>query len=89
MATAPTPTTSPKTDPAPAKPADKAPVDKGHGKTAQESDQSGDLPGVGPAGKAKGTPGPAETVEEQGIGPRTPYPTGNPPVPEASKEPRK
>lgn len=86
MATAPTPTT-PKSDPAPSSPkTDKAPVGKDQGKTAQESDQSGDLPGVGPAGKAKGTPGPAQTIEEQGIGPRTPYPTGNPPAAAAPKE---
>lgn len=29
-----------------------------------------------PVGKAKGTDGPAKTIEEQGIGPRDPYPTG-------------
>ena len=28
---------------------------------------------------AEHTTGPVETIEDQGIGPRTPYPTGNPP----------
>lgn len=33
-----------------------------------------------PVGKAEPSPGPVETIEEQGIGARTPYPTGNPPA---------
>lgn len=55
-------------------------------KTAQEADTSGETPGVGPAGKPKDTPGPAETIEAQGIGPRTPYPTGKGPAPPEEKE---
>ena len=35
--------------------------------------------GVGPVSPAEHTTGPVETIEDQGIGPRTPYPTGNPP----------
>ena len=35
--------------------------------------------GVGPVSPAEHTSGPVETIEDQGIGPRTPYPTGNPP----------
>lgn len=31
-----------------------------------------------PVGKAQHSPGPVRTIEEEGIGPRTPYPTGNP-----------
>ena len=37
--------------------------------------------GVGPTSPAEHTTGPVETIEDQGIGPRTPYPTGNPPPP--------
>jgi len=37
--------------------------------------------GVGPVTPAAYTTGPVETVEDLGIGPRTPYPTGNPPPP--------
>ena len=37
--------------------------------------------GVGPVSPAEHTTGPVETIEDQGIGPRTPYPTGNPPPP--------
>lgn len=49
--------------------------------TAQEADQSSAVPGVGPASPAEVTPGPVETIQDQGIGPRTPYPSGNPPPP--------
>jgi len=35
--------------------------------------------GVGPVSASRTTTGPAETIEDLGIGPRTPYPTGNPP----------
>jgi hypothetical protein len=38
--------------------------------------------GVGPTSPAEHTSGPVETIEDQGIGPRTPYPEGNPPPPE-------
>jgi hypothetical protein len=37
--------------------------------------------GVGPTSLPEDSPGPVETIEEQGIGPRTPYPEGNPPPP--------
>jgi hypothetical protein len=47
--------------------------------TEQEKDQSGGVPGVGPASASEVSPGPVETIEEQGIGPRTPYPDGDPP----------
>jgi hypothetical protein len=49
--------------------------------TAQEADQTSEVPGVGPVSPAEVSPGPAETIEDLGIGPRTPYPTGNPPPP--------
>jgi len=49
--------------------------------TAQEADQTGEVPGVGPVSPSEVSPGPVETIEEQGIGPRTPYPEGNPWVP--------
>ncbi len=35
--------------------------------------------GVGPVSASRSTTGPVETIEDWGIGPRTPYPTGNPP----------
>jgi hypothetical protein len=50
--------------------------------TEQEKDTSSELLGVGPASASEVSPGPVETIEMQGIGPRTPYPTGNPPPPE-------
>ena len=40
--------------------------------------------GVGPYEPSRSTPGPAWTIEDEGIGPRTPYPTGNPPPPSVS-----
>jgi hypothetical protein len=49
--------------------------------TAQENDQTGAVPGVGPVTPSQPSPGPVETIEEQGIGPRTPYPEGDPWVP--------
>jgi hypothetical protein len=48
--------------------------------TEQEKDPSG---GVGPISPAEHSPGPVETIEALGIGPRTPYPEGNPPPPSA------
>ena len=47
--------------------------------TEQEKDTSSGVPGVGPVSASEVSPGPVETIEDQGIGPRTPYPTGNPP----------
>jgi hypothetical protein len=49
--------------------------------------------GVGPTSPAEHTTGPVETIEDQGIGPRTPYPSADdtppPPPPETrKKEPR-
>jgi hypothetical protein len=52
--------------------------------TTQESDRSSNVPGVGPATPAEVSPGPVETIQDQGIGPRTPYPTGDPPPPSES-----
>ena len=40
--------------------------------------------GVGPFAPSHATTGPAKTIEDEGIGPRTPYPTGNPPPPSVS-----
>ena len=48
-------------------------------RTEQEKDTASDVPGVGPALPPEVEPEPIETIQEQGIGPRTPYPTGNPP----------
>ena len=45
-------------------------------RTEQEKHKGEGVPGVGPAGKAEPSPGPATTIEEQNIGPRTPYPEG-------------
>jgi hypothetical protein len=52
--------------------------------TAQESDTSSEVKGVGPVSPAEVSPGPVETIQDQGIGPRTPYPTGDPPPPSES-----
>jgi hypothetical protein len=49
--------------------------------TEQEKDTSSDTPGVGPVGPSQTSPGPVETIEDLGIGPREPYPTGAPPAP--------
>jgi hypothetical protein len=48
-------------------------------KTEQEKDAGNPSQGVGPAAASEHTSGPVETIEDQGIGPREPYPTGNPP----------
>jgi len=46
--------------------------------------------GVGPTTPAEHTTGPVETIEDQGIGPRTPYPSGGaPPPPEADATKKK
>jgi hypothetical protein len=50
-------------------------------RTAQEADDTSEVPGVGPVSPAEVSPGPVETIQDQGIGPRTPYPTGDPPPP--------
>jgi hypothetical protein len=49
--------------------------------TEQEKDAAGggEGAGVGPVSPSEHTTGPVETIEDQGIGPRTPYPEGNPP----------
>ena len=47
--------------------------------TEQEKDVSSDVPGVGPVSASEPSPGPVTTIEELGIGPRTPYPDGDPP----------
>lgn len=59
--------------------------------TEQEKDAAaggaatdGSIPGVGPAPASEESPGPVETIEDQGIGPRTPYPDGDPPPPAES-----
>ena len=52
--------------------------------TEQEKDASGESMGVGPLAKSEHTSGPVETIEDQGIGPRTPYPDGDPPPPSES-----
>jgi len=56
--------------------------------TEQEKDTSSELPGVGPASASETSPGPAETIEDLGIGPREPYPTGGAeaPVVESTKK---
>jgi hypothetical protein len=52
--------------------------------TEQEKDAGGESMGVGPMAQSEATSGPVETMEDQGIGPRTPYPTGSPPPPAES-----
>jgi hypothetical protein len=47
--------------------------------TEQEKAASDPSGGVGPVSASEGSPGPVETMEDLGIGPRTPYPEGNPP----------
>jgi hypothetical protein len=46
--------------------------------TEQEKDQTSELHGVGPKVESQPSPGPVETMEDLGIGPRDPYPSGNP-----------
>ena len=55
-------------------------------KTEQEKDSSGDVPGVGPASPSELSPGPVETMEAMGIGPRQPYPTGGAPKSDADPD---
>jgi hypothetical protein len=54
-------------------------------KAAQAGGAAGkdNIPGVGPAASTEEVV-PAETIEQQGIGPRTPYPTGDPAPPDES-----
>ena len=56
--------------------------------TEQEKEAASNLDdpraGVGPYASSRSTVGPAKTIEDEGIGPRTPYPTGNPPPPSVS-----
>jgi hypothetical protein len=52
--------------------------------TEQEKDAGGRSLGVGPMTESENTPGPVETMEDLDIGPRTPYPTGDPPPPAES-----
>jgi hypothetical protein len=52
--------------------------------TEQEKDATGDSLGVGPLAQSEHASGPVETVEQLGIGPRTPYPEGDPPSPAES-----
>jgi hypothetical protein len=51
--------------------------------TEQEKDAASGAEGagVGPVAPSATTTGPVETIEDQGIGPRTPYPTGDPAPP--------
>jgi len=52
--------------------------------TEQEKDAGNKSMGVGPLAQSENSPGPVTTMEEQNIGPRTPYPTGSPPPPAES-----
>ena len=47
--------------------------------TEQEKDAGNESMGVGPLAQSESTSGPVTTIEDEGIGPRTPYPTGDPP----------
>jgi hypothetical protein len=79
-------TLSPKIDPAPRPVAEGITVAPEEMLTEQEKDAAGggENAGVGPVTPSAVTTGPVETIEDQGIGPRTPYPTGNPPPPDES-----
>ena len=84
-------TLSPKSDPQPRPVAEGVIVAPEEMRTEQEKDAAaggaataGNVPGVGPAPASEVTSGPVETIEDQGIGPRTPYPTGSPPPPSES-----
>jgi hypothetical protein len=81
-------TLSPKADPMPRPVAEGITVPPDEMRTEQEklaADAPGDpRAGVGPYEPSRSTPGPARTIEDEGIGPRTPYPTGNPPPPQVS-----
>jgi hypothetical protein len=78
-------TTQPSTDPGQPRPrAEQFNVPPEDLLTEQEKDVVGTggtdvTAGVGPVAPSEHTSGPVETIEDQGIGPRTPYPTGNPP----------
>jgi len=50
----------------------------------KEAAAGGEGAGVGPVSPSETTTGPVETIEDQGIGPRTPYPTSEPDVPVAT-----
>ena len=52
--------------------------------TTQERDAQGESLGIGPLSRSENSPGPVETMEDLGIGPRTPYPFGDPPPPSES-----
>jgi hypothetical protein len=52
--------------------------------TEQEKDTASEVPGVGPASASEVSPGPVETIEDLGIGPREPYPTGGAPAADAA-----
>lgn len=53
-------------------------------RTEQEKDAGGESLGVGPLARSEHGPDPVETIEQLGIGPRTPYPFGDPPPPSES-----
>ena len=78
-------TLSPKVDPMPRPVAEGITVPPDEMLTAQEQEAAAAPEdanaGVGPVTPSAVTTGPVETIEDQGIGPRTPYPTGNPPPP--------
>lgn len=63
-----TPAYDPKAPPPP-------PLVAGDFMTEQEKD------GMGPAAEPVESPGPVETIAQQGIGPKDPYPEGDPPAP--------
>jgi len=80
-------TLSPEADATPRPVAEGVHVDPAEMRTEQEK-EAADNPddphaGVGPYA-ASVTARPAKTIEDEGIGPRTPYPTGNPPPPSVS-----
>jgi len=52
--------------------------------TEQEKDAGNRSMGVGPMAQSESSPGLVTTMEDLGIGPRTPYPTGDPPPPAES-----
>ena len=78
-------TLSPKADPMPRPVAEGITVPPEEMLTEQEKLAAGaegdPNAGVGPVSASRTTTGPVETIEDLGIGPRTPYPTGNPPPP--------
>ena len=78
-------TLSPKADPMPRPVAEGITVPPDEMLTEQEKLAAGaegdPNAGVGPVSASRATTGPVRTIEDEGIGPRTPYPTGNPPPP--------